>query len=272
VVTLVPSEEMSVPEGHTIHRLARDLAELEGARVRVSSPQGRFAAGAVRVDGSVVERIEPFGKHLFVCLSTGVNVHVHLGMQGKWLRFDDPAGTPLKQVRLRLATAQVAWDLIAPSVCELLDDDGMTAVTSVLGPDPLRPDADVTTAIAAMSSDPRPVGTVLLDQAVVAGVGNVFRNEALHALGVHPGRSCRTMGADRLTDLWAVLHRMMSRAVEDGRIITVDAADRLSLSEAESRRVYKQQRCRDCGAPVTVSTVGGRTAYSCPVEQPPEAL
>jgi endonuclease-8 len=61
---------------------------------------------------------------------------------------------------------------------------------------------------------------------------------------------------------------MMEQAVDDGRIVTVDAEDRLSLPESESRRVYKQDQCRDCGAPVTVATVGGRTAYFCPVEQP----
>jgi endonuclease-8 len=61
---------------------------------------------------------------------------------------------------------------------------------------------------------------------------------------------------------------MMAQAVEDGRIVTVDAPDRLALPEAEARRVYQQQHCRDCGAPVVVSDVGGRTAYHCPVEQP----
>jgi endonuclease-8 len=60
---------------------------------------------------------------------------------------------------------------------------------------------------------------------------------------------------------------MMGQAVEDGRIITVDVLDRLSLPESQSRRVYKQEHCRDCGAPVTISTVGGRKAYFCPVEQ-----
>jgi endonuclease VIII len=60
----------------------------------------------------------------------------------------------------------------------------------------------------------------------------------------------------------------MTQAVDDGRIITVDSEDRLALPESESRRVYKQSHCRDCGAPVTVTTVGGRTAYFCPVEQP----
>jgi len=116
-------------------------------------------------------------------------VHLHLGMQGKWLRYDDPAVVPRPQVRLRLATPKVARDLIAPSVCEVLDADGVRRVTAGLGPDPLRSDADVPAALAAMSSDLRAVGTVLLDQSVLAGVGNVCRNEALHAVGVDPRRS-----------------------------------------------------------------------------------
>jgi endonuclease VIII len=254
-----------MPEGHTIHRLARDLAELRGRQLHASSPQGRFRAAA-SVDGSRLEEIEPFGKHLFLCMDSGACVHVHLGMQGKWLRLADrrPA---LKQVRLRLASDQVAWDLIAPSTCELLDEDGMRRVVSGLGPDPLRDDADMAAAVAALGADPRPVGAVLLDQAVVAGVGNVFRNEALHALGVHPSRPAGSMDEAQLTELWQVLQRMMAQAVEDGRIITVDAADRLAVPESASRRVYKQDRCHDCGAPVTVSKVGGRTAYHCPVEQ-----
>jgi endonuclease VIII len=254
-----------MPEGHTIHRLARDLAELRGRPLRASSPQGRFPADSL--DGSRLEEIEPFGKHLFLCMDTGSCVHVHLGMQGKWLRFEDPSGPPLKQVRLRLASDRVAWDLIAPSTCELLDEEGMRRVVSGLGPDPLRPDADMGSAVAALGADPRPIGAVLLDQAVVAGVGNVFRNEALLALGVHPSRPAGSMGERELTELWHVLQRMMAQAVEDGRIITVEAADRLAVAESESRRVYKQEHCRDCGAPVSVSKVGGRTAYHCPVEQ-----
>lgn len=256
-----------MPEGHTIHRLARDLSELRGSVVRASSPQGRFAEGAAQVDGAVLERIEPFGKHLFLVLDVGSTVHVHLGMRGKWLRYDDPTLAPLPQVRLRVATDRVAWDLIAPSRCELLDDQAVERVTSGLGPDPLRPGADASGAITRLAGDARPIGAALLDQSVLAGVGNVFRNEALHAIGVHPTRPSRDLTTDELTRLWSVLQTMMSRAVDDGRIITVEAPDRLALPEAESRKVYKQEHCRDCGAPVVVTTVGGRTAYHCPVEQ-----
>jgi endonuclease-8 len=256
-----------VPEGHTIHRLARDLDELRGGPLRASSPQGRFTEGAARLDGAALEGIEPHGKHLFLAMNTGDHLHVHLGMQGTWLRYDDPLVAARPQVRLRLATSSVARDLIAPSVCELLDDEGVRRVRAGLGPDPLRPDADVPAALAALASDSRAIGTVLLDQSVLAGVGNVFRNEALHAIGVDPRRPSRSTDLELLARLWDVLREMMAQAVEDGRIITVDTPDRSSIPESRSRRVYKQEHCRDCGSPVVTSTVGGRTAYVCPVEQ-----
>jgi endonuclease-8 len=257
-----------MPEGHTIHRLARDLSELEGKTLRASSPQGRFADGAVAVDGSVLERTEAYGKHLFLHLGGGRAVHVHLGMQGKWFRFTDLSATPLPQARLRLASDSVAWDLVAPSQCEVLDSAGVTALRSRLGPDPLRDDADVASALRGLHCARGPIGAVLLDQSVVAGVGNVFRSEALHAVGVAPARPAKAMTESDLSGLWDVLQHMMSRAVEDGRIITVDGPDRLSLPESEARKVYKRERCRDCGAPVVTSEVGSRTAYHCPVEQP----
>ncbi|HYO40252.1 MAG TPA: hypothetical protein VER39_11400 [Nocardioidaceae bacterium] len=140
-------------------------------------------------------------------------------------------------------------------------------VVDRLGPDPLRPDADTQRAVAALAAARGALGAALLDQSVVAGVGNVFRSESLHELGIAPHRPCRSTTATDLTDLWAVLRRMMARAVEDGRIITVDGPDRLAIPEAEARKVYRQQECRDCGAPVVTGSVGGRTAYSCPVEQ-----
>nr|KEP24481.1 hypothetical protein DA06_11785 [Georgenia sp. SUBG003] len=67
-----------------------------------------------------------------------------------------------------------------------------------------------------------------------------------------------------LEALWSTLTRMMQTAVEDGRIVTVDAEDRQAVPEERARRVYKQQTCYDCGTPVEVTEIGGRTSYSCP--------
>jgi endonuclease-8 len=263
-------EVVRVPEGHTLHRLARDLRELAGHQIHATSPQGRFREGAAHLDGSRVLEPEAWGKHLVLRTDGDQHLHVHLGMHGTFLRYPDPTRPPLAQSRLRLSTEDVAWDLVAPSRCELLSNVQVDRVVAGLGPDPLRDDADREAALSALLRSPRPVGAALLDQAVVAGVGNVFRNEALHEIGVHPGTPACDLTRPRAERLWEVLRRMMTQAVVDGRIITVDVPDRLSVPEADARHVYKQQHCRDCGAPVEVGRIGGRTAYVCPAEQPVE--
>ena len=262
-----------MPEGHSLHRLADQLGELVGHVVAATSPQGRFDAAAV--DGSTVVDAQAHGKHLLLALRTvqepGVSVHVHLGMRGKWLRFSPVTGPGLKQVRLRLATPHVAWDLIAPSTCELLDPDGVAALLAPLGPDPLRPEADPDEARRRLQAYPGTVGAALMDQTVLAGVGNVFRAEILHACRIAPGRPAAGVDDAEFAALWAGLQAMMRQAVTDGRIITVDVpavADRQAVPEAESRRVYKRTACYDCGTPVVTTTVNGRTAYACPHCQP----
>jgi endonuclease-8 len=194
---------------------------------------------------------EAHGKHLLVRFAGGRTVHVHLGMRRKLLGVVDPSRPPRPQVRLRLAGATAAWDLIAPATCELLDDAGVARLLAHLGPDPLRKDADPEHAWTSLQATPSALGAALLDQAVIAGIGNVFRAEF-----------------DRL---WATVREMMGRAVDDGRIVTVDppaGRSRTDIPEDEARYVYRQACCRRCGAPVASWILGGRTAYACPVEQP----
>jgi formamidopyrimidine-DNA glycosylase len=263
-----------VPEGHSLHRLARELGELVGHHVAASSPQGRFDPGPV--DGSAVTAVEAYGKHLLVALDAGstreeLSVHVHLGMRGKWLRFSPVTGPGLKQVRLRLATPDVAWDLIAPSTCELLDADGRAALLTTLGPDPLRPEADAGEFRRRLQTYSGTIGAALMDQGVLAGVGNVFRAEILHACRIAPSRAAARVSDAEFAALWSRLRAMMAQGVEDGRIITVDVpagGDRQAVPEAESRRVYKQTTCYDCGTAVVTTTLNGRTAYTCPHCQP----
>jgi endonuclease-8 len=263
-----------VPEGHTLHRLAGEMQELVGQRVAASSPQGRFPAE--EVDGAVVAAVEAYGKHLLVGLGDAPTVHVHLGMRGKLLRFAPVTGAAMKQVRLRLAVLggagpDVAWDLIAPSTCELLDATGRDRLLAGLGPDPLRPEADAGEARRRLQAFPGSVGAALMDQAVLAGVGNVFRAEILHALRIAPERPAARVTDEEFDALWSGLVAMMGQGVEDGRIITVDVPageDRLAVPEAVARRVYKRDACADCGTPVATTTVQGRTVYACPRCQP----
>jgi endonuclease-8 len=110
-----------VPEGHTIHRIARDHTPLlVGRPVGAASPQGRFAAGAALLDGRVMTRIEPYGKHLFHWYEGGVILHVHLGLYGKWTVGTGAPPAPRGALRLRLTTEEAWFDLRGPIACELL--------------------------------------------------------------------------------------------------------------------------------------------------------
>ena len=106
---------------------------------------------------------------------------------------------------------------------------------------------------------------------MIAGIGNVFRAEALFLCGQHPSRPAASLTRAEFDQLWATVRSMMRRGVEDGRIVTVDPPagwSRTEIPEDEARYVYKQARCRRCGAPVASWILGGRTAYACPLEQP----
>ena len=122
----------------------------------------------------------------------------------------------------------------------------------------------------AVSSYPGAVGAALLDQSVIAGVGNVLRAESLFRAGVHPARPAAALDRAEFDRVWAALVDLMRQSVDDSRIVSVDlpAAERATVPEADARMVYKQATCRACGTPVESWTVEGRTAYACPTCQP----
>lgn len=261
-----------MPEGHSVHRIANEQHELLGQDLGVTSPQGRFSTEAAFLDGRRLTAVEAKGKHLFYGFAPVGHLHVHLGMKGKYLR-SEAGRPPLPQARVRLESLarRVAWELVAPSTCELIDGDQRASLLERLGPDPLRVDADAADALRRLSVDRRSIGVVLLDQSVISGVGNVFRAEVLFACRVHPRRSADSLTAAELQCLWRTLRALMSRAVREGRILSVPeepGVDRSLLPEAEGRFVYKQERCRRCGTPVDVETIAGRTSYACPRCQP----
>lgn len=262
-----------MPEGHTVHRIAEEQQELVGHELRFASPQGRFRREAELLDGRRLLSVEAAGKHLLHRYDQAGHLHVHLGMQGKFLR-SEPGRLPLPQARVRLGSAGlgVAWDLVAPATCELLDDRGLNDLLGRLGPDPLRADADAAASCERLARDRRSIGAALLDQSVVSGVGNVFRAEVLFACGIHPKRLATSLSELDLCCLWDTLRSLMSRAVREGRILSVPegpGVDRTRLAEAEGRFVYKRERCRRCGTVVETEVIGGRTSYACPGCQPP---
>jgi endonuclease VIII len=261
-----------VPEGHTIHRLARDQQrDLGGRPVRASSPQGRFTDGAGRIDGTTLVRAEAWGKHLFHTFDSGEVLHVHLGLIGKFARRPSPPPDPVGEVRLRLEGDERTWDLSGPMVCRVTDPDGMDAVIAALGPDPLRSDADPPRFVDRVRRSRRAIGALLLDQDVIAGIGNVYRAEVLWALGIDPRRPGTAMSEDELLEVWRWLRDQLRAGVRRNRIVTVDPADLgttlARLTREDAVQAYHRSTCRRCGGAIARFAVAGRRIDACPTCQ-----
>lgn len=262
-----------MPEGHTIHGLARDLAAtLRGAPVAASSPQGRFAEGAALIDGRPLDAAEAWGKYLFCDFGIGEVLHVHLGLIGKFRRQPSPPADPVGAIRLRLEGPEATWDLSGPSRCELMAPDVRDDIVTRLGADPLRDDADVERARTAFAASDRPVGAVVLDQTVIAGIGNVYRAELLFLCGIHPARPASSLSDDEFDELWKLTVELMQVGLRLGRIVTTDPDEigtpRNRMRDDDRLYVYHREICRRCGSPLRTLQVGGRPIWYCPVDQP----
>ena len=266
----------TVPEGHTIHRLARDHARIfRGQRVFVTSPQGRFADSARLLDGSVLEAADAYGKHVFLRFEGKRFVHVHLGLFGKLLIGRLPAPEPRGALRLRLIGDEAYSDLRGPTVCALLTPDERRAVFARLGPDPLRRDADPARAYARLARSRQPIAQLLMDQTVLAGVGNVYRAELLFLHKLDPFLPGASVGEERWESIWADLKDRMQAGVRANRIVTTRPEHRSRATgrvlRADAAYVYRRagDPCRVCRSEVRSQLLAGRTLYWCPTCQPP---
>ncbi|OLF08840.1 DNA glycosylase [Actinophytocola xinjiangensis] len=267
-----------MPEGHTLHRLARRHQKLFAGRpVRVSSPQGRFTAGASFVDGRVLRRAEAYGKHLFHVYDRDAIVHVHLGLIGMFAEHPLPEQPPRGAIRMRMVGEEYLTDLSGPIVCQVITKPEMTALVAPLGPDPLRRNADPERAWARLSRSRQPVAQLLLDQRVLAGVGNVYRAEVLFRHEINPLTPGRSLDHAVWSAIWADLVTLMRKGVRSGRIDTVRpehmprAMGRPARADRHGGEVYVYRRtdqpCLVCGTPVATRDLAGRNLYWCPVCQ-----
>lgn len=342
-----------MPEGHTVHRLARAFGELfTGERLAVSSPQGRFAAGAAVLDGHVLVASEAWGKQLFLGFADPALagpgtagrpddvrwLRVHLGLYGAWTFAGDgstavvhaigaprrrigeretvPAGPgaiepgpddawspppPRGAVRVRLVGANAVADLTGPTACEVVTGEEKRAVEDRLGPDPIRDAAPGEgdpreEFVAAVRRSRSAVGLLLMNQDVVAGVGNIYRAESLFRARLDPMRPGRDVPAEDLRALWDDLVVLMRDGTRTGAIVTTrpedrDGADRTAdaVEAPHGRRRVRQNTddapdavpadeafyvyhrdglpCRVCGTPVLLKELAGRNLYWCGVCQ-----
>lgn len=236
----------------------------------VSSPQGRFAEAAAAIDGRVLRKADAWGKHLFHHYAGGAVVHVHLGLYGSFSEQPLPMTPAVGQVRMRMVGAQFGTDLRGPTVCELIDEAAVDDVVARLGPDPLRRDADPALAWTRISKSRRSIGSLLMDQSVIAGVGNVYRSELLFRHGIEPHRPGVQFDESEFVALWADLVALMKVGVRRGKIVVVRSADDHGApSYAPDRpRTYVYRRageaCRVCGSVIRTEQLEARNLFWCP--------
>lgn len=261
-----------MPEGHTIHRHARLQREaLAGSRVRAWSPQGRFSEGAAMLDGQTLNDIEAVGKHLFYRWERGDTLHVHLGLFGKYKTFHGDPPRPSEATRLAMANGRSIVYLAGPTICEIINPEEEDRLRSRLGPDPLGRGRSGPRFAANLARRQIPVGAALLDQSVVAGVGNVYRAEVLFKEGIDPHTPAQRLNPDEARALWSRITTELRRGEQAGRIVTVAPADvgvrrRADIPRHERLYVYKREGlpCRRCGTAIRSAEMANRLIWWCP--------
>jgi endonuclease-8 len=256
-------------EGDTVHRTARRLqAALGGRRVldatvpNPRSPLRRQTARLAELRGGRLTRAEARGKHLLLHFEPGLVLHCHLGMRGWWQvrETGSRSRAPHRGAWVVLSTetfegAQFGGSrLVLRSEGELRSDPRL----ALLGPDLLDPDFEPSRGVAALRgrAQSQTLGEALLDQTVVAGVGNVYKSEGCFAASLDPSRRVAELTDADLTGVLEALRGQMSAGLESGR---------------RPRRVYRRAGlpCARCGAPIRSYGQGdaNRTTYWCPTCQ-----
>lgn len=240
-----------MPEGDALHRVADRLQPLVGQRLGAESPHPRGqATGVARMlDGRVLEGVEAVGKHLLLRFEGGVVLRSHLRMSGRWRL--EPRDAPRRGL---------PWLVLRGAEWEARQWNGPvlaleTRAIRTLGPDLLAEETDVEELVQRLrgSDETRLVGEALLDQRLVAGIGNMWLAEALWNARVSPWRPLGNVGDDELRTALAWARERMRASV---------------AGERRARDVYRRagRPCRRCGTPIASHGLGdaNRAAYWCP--------
>jgi formamidopyrimidine-DNA glycosylase len=247
-----------MPEGDSLRRLANRLQPLVGQTLERVTTQGLVRDLA----GRTVTGVDAHGKHLMIDLDDGTQIRTHLGMNGRVRDYERERGetvihgTSPGRASLVLVTGDHVYLWLTTRTVEIAARRapmrGMRVAS--LGPDVLADDFDARAAARRATAHPhRIVADVLLDQRVVAGIGNIWKCEALFQCGIDPRAIAPT--EDQLTALYDAAHEMMTASVRGRR---------------PTYRVYLQHRCTRCGGAIEVAQLGEppRLTWWCPRCQP----
>jgi endonuclease-8 len=195
-------------------------------------------------------------------------------LYGKFRTGEVPFPEPRGALRLRFSSRQHWVELRGPTACDVLTRDEREKLVARIGPDPLREDADSAAAIDRISNSRAPIGGLLMDQAVISGIGNIYRAELLFRARLNPFRTGNTISKRELQKLWKEARELMRAGMIDRRIVTTRAVDRPhpkgKARRGETHYVYRRQHlpCFVCGAEISRQEFIGRKLYWCPECQP----
>lgn len=271
-----------MPEGHVLHRAARLQGKrFNGEVVSVSSPQGRFREGADRLNGQMLETIEAKGKHLFYRFDSGDEMHVHLGLFGKFRVQKQPEpGEPEPAVspncRVLMETETDRLHLAGPNQCEVLEPWEADEVRARLGPDPIQAPPDGAEQFYdLLQRRSIPIGKAIMVQEVISGIGNIYRSELLFQIGLDPWRRSKDVHPETAELLWEQSVLELKAGERIGKIITTEPEDfgrqrRRDLKRDERLYVYKRagRPCRRCGDDIVAADIDGRNVWWCDRCQP----
>ena len=207
--------------------------------------------------------VEACGKHLFYRFAGGNTLHLHLGLYGKFHCTPLPAGEPRGQVRVRLESPTHVVDCNGPNQCEVLDKADVDRLIGRIGPDVLRDDADPARAWAKIAKSRAPIGQLVMDQAVMSGLGNIYRTEILWRQRIHPLTPGRALTRDQFEDAWADAAALLRIGVEQRAIITVDGASRGKGRYGARTNIFKKATCPRCGGTIRSFAMSARKVFSC---------
>jgi endonuclease-8 len=240
-----------------------------GRVVRVEAPNGRFEDGAKLLDRRKLKSVEAFGKHLFYDFGRKRQLHVHLGLYGKFREGEMPYPEPKGALRLRLSTASHWLELRGPTACDVLDEEQRERLLARIGPDPLRSDADAEQAITRIRRSRSPIAALLMDQSVIGGLGNIYRAELLFRARINPLQPGNALSARQLKAVWMDAKALLREGMVDRRIVTTRPADRPhpkgKARPFETHYVYRRKGlpCFVCATEVSMQPFVGRKLFWC---------
>lgn len=244
-------------EGDTILRTARRIElALRDERVEVSSPNPRgHLAGLRRLNGRKLTSAEAMGKHLLLGFGD-LALHSHLGMNGSWHLYSHGERWRRPRAAAWAVLGGERWEAaqFGGPILEVMPATRLRAKLAGLGPDILGPAFDPTATARSLRTAPdRGLGDALLDQSLVAGIGNIFKSEACFGARVDPWREVGGLSVPELESVLTAARGLMQEAVESGR---------------RSNAVYRRagRGCHNCGTPILSSGQGdaNRLTYWCP--------